>query len=259
MNIIKKVSGNVVYGTGKVVEFTLEALIGILELIVALVVSVGKGILGLLSMGGCLIIMIFGPALLLNPATFPIIVLLIIIPILGIKSISYLKYIKYASTEYLFDRADYLKDGKQKEFKSLNEYGNKYKRMEEEKRRREQQKRQQEQQNQWEERFRQWNEYQNSQRGSAGYDFGGGYSGGYQQPFTNPTSEFKKKYEESTSLLGLGNDADFYQVKLAYRQQAKKYHPDVNQSPDATKMFQKINDAYEFLSEGNIERYKSMK
>ena len=259
MNIIKKVSGNVVYGTGKVVEFTLEALIGILEIIVTLVVSVGKGILGLLSMGGCLIIMIFGPALLFNPATFPIIVLLIIIPILGIKGISYLKYIKYASTEYLFDRADYLKEGKKKEFKSLNEYGNKYKRMEEEKRRREQQKRQQEQQNQWEERFRQWNEYQNSQRGSAGYDFGGGYSGGYQQPFTNPTSEFKKKYEESTSLLGLGNDADFYQVKLAYRQQAKKYHPDVNQSPDATKMFQKINDAYEFLSEGNIERYKSIK
>ena len=258
MNILKQVSGNIVYATGKVVEFTLEALIGILEIIVTLVVSVGKGILGLLSMGGCLIIMIFGPALLFNPRTFPIIILLIIIPILGIKGISYLKYIKFASTEYLFDRAEELKDGKQREFKSLNDYGNKYKRMEEEKRRREQQQRQQEQQRQWEERFRQWNQYQNSQRGSAGYDFGGGYSGGYQQPFTNPTGEFKKKYEESTSLLGLANDADFYQVKLAYRQQAKKYHPDVNQSPDATKMFQKINDAYEFLSEGNIERYKSM-
>lgn len=259
MNIIKRVSGNLVYGTGKVVQFTLEGLIGILEIIVTLVVSVGKGILAIFSMGGCLMIMIFGPTLLLNPVTFPLIILLIIIPILGTKSISYLKYIKYASTEYLFDRADYLKDGKQKQFKSLNEYGNKYKKMEEEKRRREQQQRQQEQQSQWEERFRQWNEYQNSQRGSGGYDFGGGYNGGHQQPYANPTSEFKKKYEESTSLLGLGNDTDFYQVKLAYRQQAKKYHPDVNQSPDATKMFQKINDAYEFLSEGNIERYKSMR
>lgn len=259
MNIIRQLSGNVVYGTGKVVEFILEAFIGILEIIVSLVVGVGKGILGLLSMGGCLIFMILGPAILLNPITLIILALFIIIPILGIKSISYLKYIKFASTEYLFDRADHLKEGKQNEFKSFNEYGNKYKRMEEEKRRREQQQRQQEQQRQWEERFRQWNEYQNSQRGNSGYDFGGGYSGGYQQPFTNPTSEFKKKYEESSDLLWLSYDADFYQVKLAYRQQAKKYHPDINQSPDATKMFQKINDAYEFLSEGNIERYKSMK
>ena len=259
MNIMKQISGNIVYGTGKVVEFTLEAFIGILEIIVSLVVTVGKGILGLLSMGGCLLIILLGPALLLNPFTLLAIILLIVIPILGIKSISYLKYIKYASTEFLFDRAEQLKEGKQSEFKSINEYGNKYKRMEEEKRRREQEQRQQEQQRQWEERFRQWNQYQNSQRGSAGYDFGGGYSGGYQQPFANPTTEFKKKYEESTSLLGLENDVDFYQVKLAYRQQAKKYHPDINQSPDATKMFQKINEAYEFLSEGNIERYKSMR
>ncbi len=261
MDILKQLSGNVVYGSGKVVEFTLNTVIGILDIIVTLVITVGRGILGLLGMGGCLILMILGPfgfALLLNPLTLLIIALFVIIPILGTKGISYLKYIRYASTEFLYDRADELKDGKQSEFKSLGEYGNKYKRMEEEKRRKEQEQRQQEQQSQWEERFRQWNEYQNSQRSSGGYDYGGGYSGGYQQPFTNPTSEFKKKYEESTSLLGLGNDADFYQVKLAYRQQAKKYHPDINQSPDATKMFQKINDAYEFLSEGNIERYKSM-
>ena len=256
MNLLKRFSGNIVYGTGKVVGFVLDGFIGILEIIVSLVVTLGKGLLGILSMGGCLLLIIVGPALLLNPTTFLIIVLLIIIPIVGIKSISYLKYIKYASTEYLFDRADHLKMGKASEFKSFNEYGNKYIRMEEEKRRKEQERRQQEQQRQWEERFRQWNEYQQSQRGS--YDYGGGYSGGYQQPFTNPTGEFKKKYEESIGLLGLSRDADFYQVKLAYRQQAKKYHPDINKSPNATEMFQKINDAYEFLSEGNIERYKKM-
>lgn len=254
MNILKQLSGNIVYGTGRVVEFILNVFIGILEVIVAISVSLGRGLLGILSMGGCLLIMILGPALLLNPKTLLVIILLIIVPILGIKSISYLKYIKYASTEYLFDRADSLKLGKASEFKSFNEYGNKYIRMEEEKRRREQQQRQQEQQRQWEERFRQWNEYQQSQRGRSNYDFGGGY----QQPFTNPTGEFKKKYEESINLLGLSSDADFYQVKLAYRQQAKKYHPDINKSPNATEMFQKINDAYEFLSEGNIERYKRM-
>lgn len=248
MNILKQLSGNIVYGTGRVVEFILNVFIGILEVIVSISVSLGRGLLGILSMGGCLLIMVLGPALLLNPTTLFIIILLIIVPILGIRSISYLKYIKYAATEYLFDRADSLKLGKAREFKSFNEYGNKYIRMEEEKRRREQQQRQQEQQRQWEERFRQWNQYQQSQSGS-------GY---YQQPFTNPTGEFKKKYEESINLLGLRPDADFYQVKLAYRQQAKKYHPDINKSSNATEMFQKINDAYEFLSEGNIERYKSM-
>ena len=255
--MLKKFSGSIVKGTGKVVEFTLDLLIGIIEVIVTLVVSVGRGILALLSAGGCLLIILLGPTILFHPATLPIIILLIIIPLLGSKSISYLKYIKYASTEYLYDRADHLKLGKSIEFKSLNEYGNKYKRIQEEKWRREQERRQQEQQREWEERFRQWNNYQQSQR-STGHDYGGGYSGGYQQQYTNPTSEFKKKYQESINLLGLTLDADFYQVKLAYRQQAKKYHPDINSSPDATKMFQKINDAYEFLSEGNIERYKSM-
>lgn len=260
--MLKQLSGNFIYGTGKVVGLILDVFIGILDIIVSIVIGVGRGLLGLLGAGGCLFLIILGPvgiALLLNPITLATIALFIIIPFLGSKSISYLKYIKYASTEYLFDRADHLKDGKQNEFKSLNEYGNKYKRMEEEKRRREQEQRQQEQQRQWEERFNQWNQYQNSQRGnSGGYDFGGGYSGGYQQPFANPTSEFKKKYEESSDLLGLGYNADFYEVKLAYRKKAKEYHPDINKSPDATKMFQKINDAYEFLSEGNIERYKSM-
>lgn len=258
MNMMKQFSGSIVKGTGKVVGVTLDIIIGILEIIVTIVVSVGRGILGLLSAGGCLLIIFLGPTLLFNRNTLPIIILLVIVPFLGTRTISYLKYIKYASTEYLFDRADHLKLGKKSEFKSLNEYGIKYKRMEEEKRRREQERRQQQQQKEWEERFRQWNNYQQSQRGSTGYDNGGGYSGGYQQQYTNPTSEFKKKYEESINLLGLTLDSDFYQVKLAYRQQAKKYHPDINQSPDATKMFQKINDAYEFLSEGNVERYKSM-
>ncbi len=259
MNMMKQFSGSIVKGTGKVVGFTLDVFIGILEIIVSIVVSVGRGILGLLSAGGCLLIILLGPAILLNPITLLIVVLLIVIPLVGIRSISYLKYIRYASTEFLFDRADHLKLGRKSEFKSLNEYGNKYKRMEEEKRRREQERRQQEQQREWEERFRQWNNYQQQSQRGTGYDYGGGgYSGGYQQQYTNPTSEFKKKYEESINLLGLTLDADFYQVKLAYRQQAKKYHPDINQSPDATKMFQKINDAYEFLSEGNVERYKSM-
>lgn len=74
----------------------------------------------------------------------------------------------------------------------------------------------------------------------------------------NPTTEFKSKYQKSCDLLGVGYDADKYQIKLAYRKKAKKYHPDLNKSPDATQMFQQINNAYEFLSDGNIDRYKNM-
>ncbi len=59
--------------------------------------------------------------------------------------------------------------------------------------------------------------------------------------------------------MGLPYDTDKYQVKLAYRKKAKEYHPDINKSPDATAKFQKINEAYEFLSDDNIERYKQMK
>ncbi len=258
MNVMKKIAGNILYGIGKIVSFILDVFIGVTDFIVSLVVSVGKGILGLLGAGGCLILFLLGPfgiALLLNPVTLLLLTLFIIVPILGTKFVSYLKYVKYIMTEYLFDRAENLKEGKKAQFKTFNEYGNKYRRMEEENWRREQQQRQEEQQRQWEERFRQWYEYQNTQ------NTGGYYYGGYQQnqPYSNPTTEFKKKYEESCDLLGIDYDTDIYKVKLAYRKKAKEYHPDINKSPDATRIFQKINDAYEFLSEGNIERYKNMR
>ena len=39
---------------------------------------------------------------------------------------------------------------------------------------------------------------------------------------------------------------------------AKKYHPDINKEPGSKEMFQKVNNAYEFLSDDNIERYRKM-
>lgn len=71
-------------------------------------------------------------------------------------------------------------------------------------------------------------------------------------------TEFKQKYEKSCDILDLPYDTDKYQVKLAYRKKAKENHPDINRSPDATSKFQEINDAYGFLSDENIERYKRM-
>ncbi len=98
------------------------------------------------------------------------------------------------------------------------------------KRRKERQQRQAEQQREWEERFKQWYEYQNQQRRYGGEY--GGYTGyNNEQTYVNPTIEFKKKYEESCDLLGVGYDADKYEIKLSYRKKAKQYHPDLNKSP----------------------------
>jgi WD40 repeat protein len=50
--------------------------------------------------------------------------------------------------------------------------------------------------------------------------------------------------------LGVGMDADSKTVKLAYRQLARQYHPDVNRSASAIAKMQVINKAYEeFLQE----------
>ncbi|HZK37736.1 MAG TPA: DnaJ domain-containing protein, partial [Clostridia bacterium] len=181
-------------------------------------------------------------------------------PILGTKFVSYLKYIRYTLTEYLFDHADNLINDRKAQFKTFGEYGRKYRKMEEEKRKKEQQKRQEAQQKEWEERFRQWAEYQNSQRNRSygGYSWGGQNYGYGNQAYTNPSIDFKNKYEKSCDILGVDYDSDKYQIKLAYRKKAKEYHPDINKASDATQRFQQINNAYEFLSDANIERYKNL-
>lgn len=270
MNIFKKTVGKALDGVTQLISTLLDIVIYIIEAIVTLVNSIGKGILGFLTTGGCLLLFLFtgpfGLLLLANPIVFLGIVFFVVFPILGTKFISFLKYVKYMITEYLFDYASYLMYGKNKRFNSFFEYGNKYKRAEEARKRKEQQERQARQQREWEERFRQWNEYQQHHRRNTGYGgyWGyGGYGQGQQthnsdQSYTNPAVEFKAKYERCCNILGVSYDADKYQIKLAYRKKAKEYHPDINKSPDATKMFQQISDAYEFLNEDNIARYKNI-
>lgn len=46
------------------------------------------------------------------------------------------------------------------------------------------------------------------------------------------------------ALLGLELDSSREAVRVAYRQQARRYHPDVNTEPDATQRMQEINEAY---------------
>lgn len=49
-------------------------------------------------------------------------------------------------------------------------------------------------------------------------------------------------------ILGLTPDATPDEIKRAYRKLAMKYHPDVNQSPNAKQRFTEILEAYEYLT-----------
>ena len=52
-------------------------------------------------------------------------------------------------------------------------------------------------------------------------------------------------------LLGVSKDATQADIKKAYYQLAKKYHPDQNKDPKAQEKFVEIQGAYEILSDAN--------
>ncbi len=57
------------------------------------------------------------------------------------------------------------------------------------------------------------------------------------------------KYKDYYEILGVDKNADSATIKSAYRKLARKYHPDVNKSPDAQSKFKDINEAYEVLGD----------
>ena len=67
-----------------------------------------------------------------------------------------------------------------------------------------------------------------------------------------------KDYYET---LGVGKDASADEIKSAYRRLAKKYHPDLNKTPEAAEKFKEINEAYEVLGDdkkrANYDQYGS--
>lgn len=266
---MKKALGRLVYGLAKVVEKVLDWLVYATETLILMAKSFLKGCALLISMGGCLFFFLFigpfGAWLLRNPGMFLLFLAILLLPVTGALFINYLKYLKFITTSYLFNLANHLMHEEQYSYKPFNYFRKAYRRAEEERIQKEQRRRYEEQRA-WEERFRQWNR----QAGFGGQHFGGqgsfhGGTGGtygqtgYGQSAANPYVEFTNKYKISCQVLGVSEDTDQYKVKLAYRKQAKAYHPDVSQDPGATKKFQKINDAYEFLNEDNIRRYQQMK
>lgn len=56
-------------------------------------------------------------------------------------------------------------------------------------------------------------------------------------------------------ILGIERDADLESIKKAYRELAKKYHPDINKSPDAHQKFIEITEAYEVLSNSTVRQH----
>jgi hypothetical protein len=51
------------------------------------------------------------------------------------------------------------------------------------------------------------------------------------------------------SILGIPQSASQNVIRDAYRKLAKRYHPDVNSSPDADRIFKELNEAYEVLGD----------
>jgi curved DNA-binding protein len=61
----------------------------------------------------------------------------------------------------------------------------------------------------------------------------------------------KRDYYE---VLGVAKGATDDQIRAAYRKLARQYHPDVNKSPDATKKFAEVQEAYDTLSDAPKRR-----
>ena len=61
------------------------------------------------------------------------------------------------------------------------------------------------------------------------------------------------EYNEACDILDLPQKFTIEELKQAYRKKALKYHPDKNHESNATEQFQKISDAYTFLSNVGVE------
>ena len=56
------------------------------------------------------------------------------------------------------------------------------------------------------------------------------------------------------AILGVGKKAAADDIKKAFRRAARQWHPDVCHEPDAKEQFQRINEAYQILSDSLMRR-----
>lgn len=256
---MNKLYGNFFKYVGTAIDYVLEFFITVFSMLTELFRSFRSMLLSLLFFGGCLFFFIF-----LIPLSFSsrggtnwggILLLILIFPVIGSFAVSRLKYLQYMVTEFFYERADYYLLGKDITYETMGDYGRRYQRKIEEERRRQEEARARMEEELFRQRFEAFFNQANYYGPGAG-DYGGAYNqGGYQGAYDGG---FKEKYEAATERLGVDVNADKYEIRLAYKKLAKKYHPDLNPDKDTTQIFQEINAANDFLNDENIARYKSM-
>lgn len=62
------------------------------------------------------------------------------------------------------------------------------------------------------------------------------------------------RFRDYYEILGVPRTASAEQIQRAYRDLARKFHPDVNKAPDATQRFAEINEAHEVLEDPEKRR-----
>lgn len=80
-----------------------------------------------------------------------------------------------------------------------------------------------------------------------------GFCCGRQKRFVS-SSKKHKSVTHYYDVLGITKQASPQQIKSSYYKLSKKYHPDVNTSPGADKIFHEISEAYEVLGKASSRR-----
>ena len=57
-----------------------------------------------------------------------------------------------------------------------------------------------------------------------------------------------KSVKDYYAILGVSPTASLEEIRLAYRRQARAYHPDLSTDPHAEERFKEVNEAYDVLA-----------
>lgn len=84
-------------------------------------------------------------------------------------------------------------------------------------------------------------------------DFSHDYNQKYE--YYNPNTTNDSEYEKACSYFGITSDMSEEEKKRKYKEFAKKYHPDVNKSPDASEKMKEINKYWNIIKEHDTLRH----